>query len=317
LRTRITGRTIMNSHQHDELTRRGFLGRTLGTAAAGALLCTSTRAAPTATSAERPASGWQIGCWTRPWAKYEYAVALDAVAEAGFKYIAFTGAKTNSGRVIAPSTPIDEASRIGEETAKRGLQITYVYGGGLPLHEGPDGLRRMIDNCEAAGGWSVSLAHIGNQAQLDGNCRVIADCCDYAAEKNVEIVIKPHGGLNGTGPLCRQAVEKVGHKNFSILYDPCNICYYSDGKLDPVDDAATVDGLVTGICVKDYRHPKQVMLTPGTGQIDLPAVLKRLKKGGLTHGVLAIECLDPGTLPETLKEAIEARRFVEELVGKI
>ena len=242
---------------------------------------------------------------------------MDAIAEAGFKYIAFTGAKTKSGRVIAPTTPIDEASQIGEEAVKRGLQITYVYGGGLPLDEGPDSLRKMIDNCAVAGAWSASIAHIGNREQLDGNCRVIADCCDYAAEANVSIVVKPHGGLNGTGPLCRQAVEKVGHKNFSILYDPGNILYYSDGKLDPVDDAATVDGLVTGMCVKDYKHPKQVMLTPGTGQIDYPAVMKRLKQGGFTHGVLAIECLDPGTLPETLAEAIKARKFVEELVAKI
>jgi len=219
--------------------------------------------------------------------------------------------------VIAAATPIDEASQIGEEARKRGLQITYVYGGGLPLHGGPGSLRKMIDNCAAAGGWSVVIAHIGNEARLDGNCRVIAECCDYGAEKNVGIVVKPHGGLNGTGPLCRQAVEKVGHENFTILYDPGNICYYSDGKLDPVDDAATVDGLVTGMCVKDYKHPKQVMLTPGTGQIDYPAVMKRLEKGGFTHGVLAIECLNPGTPPETLKEAVKAREFVEELVSLI
>ncbi len=305
----------MNSDHLNGLTRRGFLGRTLATVAGSVALGASTQATAAATPAERPKTGWQIGCWTRPWAKYEYRVALDAVAEAGFKYIAFTGAKTKSKRVIAPSTPIDEAARIGEETAKRGLQISYVYGGGIPLDEGPKSLRKMIDNCAAAGGWTVSLAHIGTEAQLDGNCRAIADCCDYAAEKNVDIVIKPHGGLNGTGPLCRQAVEKVGHKNFSILYDPGNILYYSDGKLDPVEDSATVDGLVTGMCIKDYKHPKQVMLTPGTGQVDFPALMKRLAKGGFTHGVLAIECLDPGTLPETLKEAIKARKFVEELTA--
>jgi sugar phosphate isomerase/epimerase len=311
------GDAVLNSDHHSKLTRRGFLGRTLATAAGSALIGASTRAAAAAAAAARPASGWQIACWTRPWAQYEYRVAMDAVAEAGFKFIAFTGAKTKSGRVIAPDTPIDEASRVGEEAAKRGLQITYVYGGDLPLHEGPDGLRKMIDNCAAAGGWSVSLAHIGSEAELDGNCRVIAGCCDYAAEKNVEIVIKPHGGLNGTGPLCRQAVEKVGHKNFSILYDPGNILYYSGGKLNPVEDAATVDGLVTGICIKDYKHPKEVMLTPGTGRIDFAAVMKRLKKGGFTYGVLAIECLAPGTLPETLKQAIKARKFVEKLAAEV
>ena len=96
----------MNSHQHAETTRRGFLGQTLAVAGSAAL-CTSILETATAATAERPTTGWQIGCWTRPWAKYEYAVALDAVAEAGFKYIAFTGAKTKSGRVISAATPLD------------------------------------------------------------------------------------------------------------------------------------------------------------------------------------------------------------------
>ena len=132
----------MNSNQHAELTRRGFLGRTLataagtvmGTAMGTATLCTSTPKTATAAATERPTGGWQIGCWTRPWAKYDYRVAMDAVAEAGFKHISFTGAKSKTGRVIAPATPIEEAARAGKEAQRRGLRITYVYGGGLPQH---------------------------------------------------------------------------------------------------------------------------------------------------------------------------------------
>ncbi len=36
-----------------------------------------------------------IACYTRPWAKYEYRVALDAIAEAGYKYV---GLMTTKGR---------------------------------------------------------------------------------------------------------------------------------------------------------------------------------------------------------------------------
>jgi hypothetical protein len=107
----------------------------------------------------------------------------------------------------------------------------------------------------------------------------------------------------------------VGHKNFRIWYDPGNIFYYSDGKLDPVDDAATVDGLVVGICIKDYKHPKNVAVTPGTGQVDFPAVLARLKQGGFTGGPLIVECLEPGDLKKTFTEARKAREFLEELTG--
>ena len=88
-----------------------------------------------------------------------------------------------------------------------------------------------------------------------------------------------------------------------------------DDEFYPVKDAATVDGLITGMSVKDYKHPKSVAITPGEGQVDFPALMARLGKGGFTHGPLIIETLAPGDLPRTLAEAKKARKFVEELVG--
>jgi sugar phosphate isomerase/epimerase len=298
-----------------QFTRRRFLGRTLAAGATG--LAVSQLGAATATDGPPYLHdrGWLIGCWTRPWAKEDYRVAMDAIAEAGFQYIALTGAKTNTGRVIAPATTLEESQQVGEEARKRGLTITNVYGGGVPLHAGGENLQKMIDNCAAAGGWSVLLAHVGNEETFRECCKTVADCCDYAAEKQVVIVLKPHGGTTGTGPQLRRAVELVGHENFTLMYDPGNIYFYSDGQIDPVEDCAALDGLVTGISVKDYRHPKNVALTPGTGQVDFPALMARLGKGGFKHGPLVIETLAPGDPDHTLKEAKRARRFVQELVG--
>ena len=55
--------------------------------------------------------------------------------------------------------------------------------------------------------------------------------------------------------------------------------------------------------VKDYRHPKNVAITPGTGQVNFPKVMARLKKGGFTGGPLVVETLAPGDLAATLVEA--------------
>ncbi len=300
----------------DPLTRRKFLGRTLA-AGAGALAVSPLAAAPAA-AAKPPYlqdRGWLVGCWTRPWAKFDYRVAMDAVAEAGFRYLALTGAKTKTRRVIAPATTLEESRQVGEEARKRGLTITNVYGGGVPLHEGGESLRKMIDNCAAAGGWSVLLAHVGSEATFRECCKTIAEGCDYAAEKQVVIVLKPHGGTTGTGPQLRRAAELVDRENFTLMYDPGNIYFYSDGQTDPVEDCPAVDGLITGMSVKDYQHPKNVALTPGTGQVDFPKLMARLRRGGFTHGPLAIECLAPGDPAHTLAEAKKARRFVEELVG--
>jgi len=304
----------------DQLSRRHFLGRTLKLGAAGLGACCA--AALPARAAMRRGTGnpWQIGCYTRPWGGYDYRVALDAIAESGFKYAGLMTTKSKTGLVISVSTTLEEAERVGEEVKKRGLAVPSVYGGGIPvaksLKAGIEGLKKLIDNCAACGARNLLMGGIGNEKLYEAYYKAIAECCDYAADKGVGISVKPHGGLNATGPQCRKTVEMVGHRNFRIWYDPGNILYYSNGELDPVADAATVDGLVAGMCVKDYRHPKNVLVTPGTGKVDFPAVLARLKKGGFTRGPLVVECLERGDLKHTLAEARKARRFLEELTGQ-
>ena len=297
-----------------KLSRRSFLARSAAVGAAGLL------AGPAGARAEQQPPyfqdrGWLIGCWTRPWAGQDYRVGFDAMAEAGFKYVGFAGAKTPTGRVIGLKSSIEEEARAGEEARKRGLAITNIYAGGVALEKGPEILRKLIDNCHAAGGWSVLLSSVSPEKTYQACCRTIAACCDYAAEKQIVIVLKPHGGTTGTGPQLRDAHQRVNHKHFTLMYDPGNIFYYSEGKVDPAVDCEAVRGLVTGISVKDFRPPKDVALTPGTGQVDFAAMLKKLRAGGFTHGPLLIECLAPGDLAATLAEAKKAKTFVERLVA--
>ncbi len=146
--------------------------------------------------------------------------------------------------------------------------------------------------------------------------KIVADCCDYAQAKGVSLSVKPHGGSNASGAECRKIIDRVGHKNFRIWYDPGNVFFYSDGKLDPVDDAAAVDGVVIGMSVKDFRPPKDVALTPGEGKVDFAKVLARLRQGGFGRGPLVVECLAPGDLAHLKAEALKARRFLENLTGQ-
>ena len=304
----------------DRLSRRKVLGQAAALAAAGLAGRRAAVSAATAATAPARKPRWQIGCYTRPWDKHGYRAALDAIAEAGFKYAGLMTTKSKTRLVISAATSIDEARTVGRECRKRGLKVPSVYGGGIPvarsLKAGIQGLRKLIDNCAAAGAKNLLMGGVGDKKLYEPYYKAIAECCDYAAEKGVGISIKPHGGLNATGPACRKTIASVGHKNFRIWYDPGNIFYYSNGKLDPVADAATVDGLVVGMCVKDYHHPRNVMVTPGTGKVDFPKVLARLRKGGFKAGPLIVETLAPGDLPATLAEAKKARKFLEKLTGQ-
>lgn len=297
-------------------SRRGFLKET-ALAAVGGLLAPQLQFSGAVAAADE--SPWQIGCFTRPWDKHDYKVALDAIAEAGYKYVGLMTTATGNHLVISIETSQEQALKIGEECAQRGLKIVSVYGGDIPVNEslakGIEGLKKLIDACTAAKAANLMMGGVGDPALYDPYFKAIAECCDYAAAKNIGISMKPHGGLNSTGPECRKSVEKVGHDNFRIWYDPGNIFYYSDAKLDPIVDAPSVNGLVVGMSIKDYRHPKEVLLTPGTGQVNFPRVMELLKAGGFTSGALVVETLTQGELPQLLAEAKKARAFVMGLVS--
>jgi len=286
------------------ITRRHFVGKIL-LATTGVTLISA---------AKTPR--WQIGCYTRPWAQFDYLTAFDGIAGAGFRYAGLMTSKT--GNVITKDTTLEQATSVYEEARSRGLRIASLYGGNFDVRksvtEGIAGLKRLIDCSSVCSCPNLLLAGIADQKLVENYYKVVEECCDYAAGKGVGISVKPHGPLNSTGRECRPLIEKVGHKNFRLWYDPGNIYFYSDGKLSPVDDAAEVDGLVSGMSVKDFRMPKDVNVTPGTGMVDFPAVMARLRKGGFKRGPLIVECLATGDVSFVNSEARKAYQFLEELM---
>jgi sugar phosphate isomerase/epimerase len=294
------------------LNRREFLHTT---AAAGIFTLTKPLAGLAADE-----TGYQLGCYTRPWDQFEYRTALDGIAEAGFKYAGIMTAKGKPSVIINVDSTPEEVATIADEVKKRGLKTLSIYGGDFPvaksIEAGIAGLKKLIDHSAICSCPHLMLGGTGDPKLVQPYYKVVAECCDYAASKGVGLSVKPHGGQNATGPQFRKLIEQVGHKNFRLWYDPGNIFYYSDGKLDPVDDSASVDGLVVGMSVKDFKAPKEVLVTPGTGLVSFTKVMANLKRGGFTRGPLIVECLERGDLQQTVAEAKKARRLVEELTGQ-
>jgi sugar phosphate isomerase/epimerase len=303
----------------NQISRRSFLSATAKLSAAGvAATCVESLLGAEA-SGRIPRAGWQIGCYTRVFDQFDYPVALDAIAEAGFKYVGLLTTNTKQWIMIKTTTPVEEVQAMRAEAAKRGLKVLSVYGDfsvGESVEAGIRGLKQLIDDAVICQCSNLMLGGTSDEKLYQAYYQTIAECCDYAAAKGVGLSIKPHGGQNATGIQCRKAIERVGKKNFGLWYDPGNIFYYSDGKLDPVEDAATVDGLVVGMSVKDYLPPKEVLVDIGSGKVDFAAVLARLKKGGFTHGPLIVECLARGPLESVKAAATKARQFLEQLTGQ-
>jgi len=300
----------MNEYMARPMSRRQFAG---GAAALmGAL-------APALCGAPSRKKGWQIGCYTRPWDRFDYRVALDGMAEAGYKYaglMTHKGAKP--GLMVTMDITTEEAAAMGEQVRKRGMETISIYAGNFPVQKsveaGIAGLKVLIDHSAVIRCPNLLLGGTGKAELVAAYYKVVAECCGYAASKGVALSVKPHGGSNATGAECRKIIEMVGHKNFGVWYDPGNIFFYSDGKIDPVDDVGSVNGLIAGMSIKDFKPPKDVAVTPGTGKVNFREVMARAKKGGFKRGPLVVECLDPAADAAAITgEARKARRMLEEL----
>ncbi len=263
---------------------------------------------------------WTLGCYTRPFDQYDLSTALDGIAEAGYRHCGIMTAKGRSWVVITAETPPEQAAQVGAAIRQRGLTCLSVYGD-YPVKpavaENVRALQRLVEHCTACGAPDLLLGGVGEAELQAAYYEAIREVCDFAAARGVRLTLKPHGGRIATGPQCRAALERVGHPNFRLWYDPGNILYYSDGARDPVADAATVDGLVVGMSVKDFRPPRDVLVTPGTGGVDFAGVLARLRRGGFTHGPLLVETTARGEFREVVAEARKARLFLEELTRKL
>jgi sugar phosphate isomerase/epimerase len=265
-------------------------------------------------------SNYQIGAYTRAWGPRDYRVSLDGMVETGYRYAGISvhgvGDSGRMGRVLDRDSSSEAAAEVGHEIRSRGLRIVTLSAGSFDaaasIDEGIAQLRRLVDIaviCEAP-----SL-QINDPAKPDVEAsfyRVVAECCDYAAGRNVGLTIHPHGS---SGAHIRAQIEKVGHRNLRLMYDPGNIGFYSNGEINPVEDADALDGILYGMSVKDYRLPRNVNVTPGSGLVDFPALMTRLQRGGFTSGPLVVECLDPKELDQVNAEARKAREFIERIVA--
>lgn len=288
-------------------SRREFIKKsTIG----GVVLAAGTGAVLNACSSSK----WKIGAYTRVWGNRNYLEALDGMVEAGYKYV---GLSTHEkGRVVDRNSDPEFAAKVGEEIKKRGLTLVTNSGGSHDvsnsLEEGIAGLKRLIDNSALCGAPVIQINAIHDPVQMEPFYKAISECCDYAAEKGVLITLKPHGQV---GAFCLEQVKKVNHKNFKLWYDPGNVFHASFGETDPLDDAVGLGGYVVGMAVKDFRLPRDVNVTPGTGMVDFPKLLALLGQEGFTSGALVVELVSQGDLAHLTAEAIKARKFIESITA--
>jgi sugar phosphate isomerase/epimerase len=259
-----------------------------------------------------------IGCTTRPYGSLTFAEACEHIAAAGYTDVAVFA---NAGKVpVGSDSSQTEIAETRKAAADAGLTPSMLIGGtklNLGLQAAVDDYKRLIDNAAELGTRWLLDCGTGNEAHYEDYFELMRQAAPHAAATQVDITMKPHGGISLTIADLVNAYNSVNHPAFGLCYDPGNIIYYTKGELRPEPDAETVGAQVSTVIIKDCvveDGKPDVMVTPGEGLVDFEKVLGGLVVGGF-DGPLYVECVGGKTVDEIDRNVKSTLKFVSDILA--
>jgi sugar phosphate isomerase/epimerase len=277
---------------------------------------------------------WPIGCFNRPWmqkfgsqpqptsapqpANWGLDVALAGIKEAGFSFMGLLTAMPGEPFLADNKAEADYLPHLKKRIADAGLKATM---GAIRINFDASQedvvaqVRRQIDRAQFLNlEWLLTFG-FDKAADQDKFYRAMSDAADYAQERKIKLVLKPHGGGSGASEEILRCLKQVNRPNFKIWYDAGNIIYYT-GK-DPVEELKPIAEHVTGFCAKDCPGEKgEVMIEFARGKVDFQKVYAELKKAGF-NGPSFIEGAGGRTLAEVTASTRANRLFLEKIFASL
>jgi sugar phosphate isomerase/epimerase len=261
-----------------------------------------------------------IGCTTRLYSTCSFEEACAHIAAAGYTDVAVFR-NQQALPVTAESTP-DEVAAARQAAADAGLTPSMLIGRtnlGLGVDAAVADYKKLIDNAAALGAKWLLDCGTSNEAHYDSYLELMRQCAPHAGDAGLKITMKPHGGISLTADHLKHAHQAVGHPAFGICYDPGNIIYYTKGERRPETDVGAVAALVSTCIIKDCvvnDDKADVMVTPGSGLVDFPAVLRRLIGAGF-NGPLYVECVGGKDVDAVDRDATHTLGYVRGILDTI
>lgn len=259
----------------------------------------------------------KLGCFNRPWNKWDLARALKGISQAGFEYVGLLRQKGQF--VISGHSSPEEVQAVARMINIYNLKPVIIMASvptEISVAEAAEQLKMAIKTAKQLGANYVLTTGCADPQKYGHYLDVISACTQYAAEKGIIITLKPHGGLSATGKDCLKAIRAVNAETFRIWYDPGNILFYAGVR--PERDVIQVAEYVVGLCIKDSKGGKggTVEISPGDGDVNFEAILKILLGAGFS-GPCLVETLSGNTPEEIDAEARKAYDFLNGLLEKL
>lgn len=246
--------------------------------------------------------------------------ALEGIAQAGFRYVAFGLPHENHSYPLEnDERSIAEAEALLAKYKLRPviLSANAQFKPNQPLERAVQWLnmakRFGIDEVLTTGTWgyrvfpteplTVEEMTAVNQRFAE-HYRQIAD---EAAKLGIRLSIKPHTGNTATASELMRTLQQIDRPNVGGSYDPGNVHYYEG--VNAADDFPQMVDRTHSLLIKDHRGERgnRDFPRPGTGDVDFPRILTALQKANF-QGNIAVERVcgsyseDPETMDRLLRE---------------
>ncbi|MGH9340378.1 MAG: sugar phosphate isomerase/epimerase family protein [Acidobacteriota bacterium] len=289
------------------ITRRKFLIN--ASAGLSALAASQFSLALGATQAKDP-TRFQIACMTLPYANFPLQRALEGIAVAGYRYVAWGTRHVEASGERVPVLEIDaqpaEAKKLGDRCRDLGLAPVMMFSGIYVAADGAvDAHKKRIEQAAAAGISQVLTFGHTEGGKLPIWIENLKELGPFARAAGVTVVIKQHGGETGTGETTARIVRQVDDEGVGLNYDAGNVMDYLN--VDPIPDILKCVNEVRSFCIKDHRnYPEDQDCGPGFGEIDHYRLLAPVAFTGLTMP-LACENIFAPLLPRpSAPEGVDA-----------
>ncbi|MEQ8790148.1 MAG: TIM barrel protein [Pirellulaceae bacterium] len=308
------------------LDRRQLLK--LATAATSAMalapLATSLANGEDSPTPKKP-TDFQIACMTLPYSQFPLQRALEGLAGVGYKYVAWGTSHQESGAdkrvpVMPTDAPPKQAKALAERCRDLGLAPLMMFSTVYPENNGAlEILTNRLKQAAAAGIPQVLTFGHTQGGNRDVWVERFKKLGPIAADLNVLLVVKQHGGSTGTGEACAEITREVDHPHVRVNYDAGNVMDYLN--VDPIPDINKCADQVRSFCIKDHRNfPQDQDCGPGYGEIDHYRLLAPVAFTGRAMPLCCENIFAPVVPRPTEPEGVDAlalrsRKFLEVVVA--
>jgi len=278
--------------------------------------------------------GFQLGAMTIPYLRWSLDRALEGIAGAGLRAVGLRPGHAD-GPLLGERLTTQDFTALRRRIERHGLTPSLMFASRGASDPG-ERLRGDVDAVAELGIPHLLVIPVSPAPKFPGErpagerlgemvwftrveawLRSVEPAVRRAERRGITILLKPHGGIAGTGEDLALLVERIGSPAVRVCYDPGNIVYYE--RVRPEPDLPGVADLVRALCIKDHRGglAEVDFPTPGDGDIDHRAIFRTLWEAGFA-GPCLIERIDGLTSPEEVdRELARGRAHLEGVIAEV